>query len=166
VTAHDYLYACVEAGVALSGFAALAIALRSRGDREYTAYERTLVASLIERGLMAALFALAPMLVGSFTSTEQSAWSVCSAALFIYAVSVVVRSAISRKEPEAQRMIDRRVAMVLFALGTPATFAPILNVVPLGTSQGPHWYLLAITWMLASAGYIFWFLLRAWVRDA
>ena len=166
MTAHNYLYACVEAGVALSGFAALAIALRSRGDREYTAYERTLVASLIERGLLAALFSLAPMLVGSFTSTEQAAWSVCSAAFFIYAVSVVARSAIARKEPEAQRMVGRRMSLVLFVLGTPATFAPILNVLPLGTSQGPHWYLLAVTWLLASAGYIFWFLLRAWVRAA
>ena len=166
MTAHNYLYACVEAGVALSGFAALAIALRSSGDREYTAYERTLVASLIERGLLAALFALAPMLVGSFTSTEQVAWSVCSAAFFIYAVSVVARSAIARKEPEAQRMVGHRMSLVLFVLGTPATFAPILNVLPLGTSQGPHWYLLAVTWLLASAGYIFWFLLRAWVRAA
>jgi len=164
VTAQDYLYACVEAGVALSGFAALAIALRSRGEREYTAYERKLVASLIERGLLAALFALAPMLVGSFTSTERAAWSVCSAALFIYAVSVVVRSALIQKETEAQRMVGRRTFLALFVLGTPATFAPILNVLPLGTSQGPHWYLLAVTWLLASAGYIFWFLVRAWVR--
>ena len=166
MTAQDYLYACVEAGVALSGFAALAIALRSREEREYTEYERTFIASLIERGLVAALFALAPMLVGSFTSTERAAWSVCSATLFIYAVSVVVRSAIARKEPEAQRLIGRRMSLALFALGTPATLAPILNVLPLGTSQGPHWYLLAVTWLLASAGYIFWFLLRAWVRAA
>ena len=166
MTAQDYLYACVEAGVALSGFAALAIALRSRGDREYTAYERTLVASLIERGLLAALFALAPMLVGSFTSSEETAWLLCSGAFFVYAVSVVVRSAIGRKEVEAQRMVSRRLSLVLFALGTPATFAPVLNVLPLGTSQGPHWYLLAVTWLLVSAGYIFWFLLRGWVRSA
>ena len=63
-------------------------------------------------------------------------------------------------------MVGRRMSLVLFVLGTPATFAPILNVLPLGTSQGPHWYLLAVTWLLASAGYIFWFLLRAWVRTA
>ena len=106
------------------------------------------------------------MLVGSFMSTEQAAWSACSAAYFIYAVSVVARSALAQKRPEAQRMIDRRISLVLFALGTPATFAPILNVLPLGISQGPHWYLLAVTWLLASAGYIFWFLLRAWVRAA
>ncbi|MFK7899041.1 MAG: hypothetical protein AB8G23_24640 [Myxococcota bacterium] len=166
MTEQEYLYACVEAGVAISGFSALAIALRSRDDREHTAYERTLVASLIERGLLAALFALLPMLVGSFTSTEQAAWSVCSAAIFVYAVSVVVRSVIARREPEARRMVGRRTSLVLFALGTPATFAPILNVLPLGVSQGPHWYLLAVTWVLASSGYIFWFLLRAWVRAA
>jgi hypothetical protein len=123
-----------------------------------------LVASMIERGLMAALFALAPMLVGSFTSSEEAAWSLCSAAIVIYAISIVIRSAIARGRPEAREMIDGRIALVLFVLGTPATLSPVFNLLPLGISPGPHWYLLAVTWMLASAGYIFWFLLRAWVR--
>lgn len=119
---------------------------------------------MIERGLMSALFALAPMLVVSFTSTEEVAWSVCSAAILIYAASVIVRSTISRTRPEARQIIDHRIALVLLVVGTPVTLAPIFNVLPLGVSPGPHWYLVAVTWMLASAGYIFWFLLRDWVR--
>ena len=124
MTEPEYLYACVEAGVALSGFAALAVAFRSRGQQEHSAYERTLVANMIERGLVAALFALAPMLVGSFVSTDRAAWSVCSAAIALYSATVVTRSAIAWKnEPEAIPMVGRRTFVVLMVLA--AVFASL-----------------------------------------
>ena len=153
MTTHDYLYVCVQAGVALSGFAALAIALRSRADREHTDYERRVVASMTPTRI-------ATCVPAPPTRRRRSA------AIVIYAMSVVVRSAIAQRHPEAGRVAGRHVVLVLFVLGTPVMLAPLFNVVPLGISQGPHWYLLAVTWLLSSAGYIFWFLVRAWVRAA
>ena len=99
----EYLYSCVEAGVALSGFAALTLAIRSRSGAEYTEYERKLVASLIERGLMAALLALLPLLLRSFSLQEPTVWALSSGTFVVYGLSLVVRAIGGRTNLDALR---------------------------------------------------------------
>lgn len=54
----DYFYVFVEAGVAISGFSALVIALRVREPVDLSEIERRIVVRLVERGLMAAFLSL------------------------------------------------------------------------------------------------------------
>ncbi len=51
----EYMYTTAEIGVALAGFAALVISFRQRQDSSLTDADRLVVASLVERGLMAAV---------------------------------------------------------------------------------------------------------------
>lgn len=162
----EYLYACVEAGVALSGFAALALAIRSRSNRDYTPYERAMIASLIERGLASAGFALIPLLLRSFELHEQSVWPLCSGLFFVYGGSIVVRAIPASRTDDFQELVGSRIFLPIFAIGVAVLLAQLINVLPIGVTQGARWYLLAITWLLFSAGYVFLFILRAWVRAA
>jgi hypothetical protein len=59
----EYLLTSAEIGVALAGFAALVIVVRQRAADQFSSSDRMLVASLIERGLMAALFSFLPLLL-------------------------------------------------------------------------------------------------------
>ena len=166
MNAEDYLYACVEAGIALSGFAALALAIRSRTGANYTPYERGLVASLVERGLVAALLGLTPLLLQSFQLAEQAVWGASSGLFLLYGASIVARSVAARRQPDSESFVGRRVFIPIFAVGIVVMSTQLFNILPLGIEQGAHWFLLANTWLLLSAGYLFWFFLRAWVRAA
>lgn len=162
----DYLYACVEAGVALSGFAALALAIRSRTTAEYTAYERLLVSNIVERGLAGALLALLPILLHSFGLKDGALWAASSGIFFAYGVSVVVRAIAARRNRESRDMVSNNVFVALFTTGCLVVLLQFANALNIGIEQSVSWYLLAVTWLLFSAGYRFWFFLRAWVRAA
>lgn len=162
----DYLYACVEAGVALSGFAALALAIRSRREAEYAATERLIIATLVERGLAGALFALAPLLLESFEVAERAVWSVCSGAFFVYGISISLRTTRLRRTYTGPELLEARIYHSLGVLAVLVFLAQLLNVLPMGVPQGAHWYLLAVTWLISTAGLYFWVILRSWVRAA
>jgi len=166
VNTEDYLYACVEAGVALSGFAALALAIRSRDEATHTPYERALVASLVERGLVAALLALMPLLLESFQLDQQTLWAACSGAFLLYGATIVFRGIRFRQLTEAEGFVERHIFIALFATGVLVLITQLFNIVSLGFEPGARWFLLGVTWLLFSAGYVFWFFLRAWVRSA
>lgn len=163
----DYLYACVEAGVGLSGFAALALAVRSRATQDYTSHERILIANLVERGLVSAALALMPLLLQSFHVGERAVWSLCSGLFFVYGVSIVVLGIRARRSAGFRELaIGPRLFVPIFSIGVVVWLTQLVNVLPVGIERGPQWYLLAITWLLLSAGYVFWFILRAWIRSA
>jgi len=162
----DYLYACVEAGVGLSGFAALALAIRSRSTDAYTPYERIQISNLIERGLASAAFALIPLLLRSFQVDERSIWRLCSGLFFIYGVTFVVRGLRARRVDELRELVGPRLFLPIFSIGVVVLLSQLINILPIGVEPGERWYLLAVTWLLFSAGYVFWFILRAWVRAA
>jgi hypothetical protein len=164
----EYLYACVEAGVALAGFSALVVVLRQRGARELPAFDRTLIANLIERGLMAALFSLLPRLLIGLGLASASVWSASSAALAVYVASLAVRGfRNSRRFPEeATQVFPRRVVPILYLVGVAVIVIQVLNVLGLGIHRDLWWYLLGVSWVLVSAGYSFLIILRSWVRAA
>ncbi len=113
----DYLYACVEAGVAISGFAALALAIRSRTPTEYTAVDRLLVASLIERGLATAFLALLPLLFYSFSLNDGTVWAASSGSFFAYAASALVRGIRGRRIGESGTWPRARCSTCSWLLG-------------------------------------------------
>ena len=57
------MYTMAEIGVALAGFAAIVIALRQKEGASLTDGDRKVVASLIERGLVAAMLSFLPILL-------------------------------------------------------------------------------------------------------
>ena len=114
----DYLYACVEAGVALAGFSALMIALRQRGPSQLSTYDRAVIATLVERGLMAAFCSLLPLFLLGVGVTESRVWAFSSGALAAYYLSLLVRGIrIRLKESEASQMFPSVMFWLLAALG-------------------------------------------------
>ena len=162
----DYLYACVEAGVALSGFAALALAIRSRTTVEYTAFERLSVATLVERGLAVAFLALLPLLLHSFSLNDGTLWAASSGTFFAYGVSTLVRGFRARRSGVNRDLASLKVLNALLAAGCVVLLLQVANALNVGVDQGVSWYLLAVTWLLFSAAYRFWFFLASWVRAA
>jgi len=163
----DYLYACVEAGVALSGFSALIIALRRREPTQFSAYDRQLVASLVERGLMAAFFSLLPILLFGLGLSEQLVWLFTGGTFVAYGISIAIRSWHSRRLDQAgSQFLSGALFYPLMALGVVLIGVQALHAIGLGLQQSVWWHLLAVTWLLTSAGYLFVFVLRAWVRAA
>jgi hypothetical protein len=167
VEGSDYLYACVEAGVALSGFSALIIALRRREPLQFSAYDRQLVANLVERGLMAAFFSLLPILLFGLGFSERLVWLFSSGAFVAYGISIAIRSWRSRLPDQADsQLVSGALFYPLMAVGLALIAVQALHAVGLGLQQSVWWHLLAVTWLLTSAGYLFVFVLRAWVRAA
>ncbi len=160
----DYLYACVEAGVAISGFSALVIALRGREPVALAEYERRTVVRLVERGLMAAFLSLLPILLSGLGLPNHLVWFTSSGMLALYGLYSAI------KTWRARRLADQIVPAPLFYLltvvGLVVIGIQVLNAFDLGLAQSVWWYLVGVTWLLASAGYAFMFVLRAWARVA
>ena len=150
--------------MAISGFAALALAIRSRTTAEYTAFERNLVASLVERGLAVAFLALLPLLLHSFGLADGAIWAGSSGTFLAYGVWTLARGIRARRTGVNQDLASRRVLNALLAAGVVVLLLQLANALNVGVDQGVSWYLLAVTWLLFSAAYRFWFFLAAWVR--
>jgi len=112
------LYACVEAGVALAGFSALMIAFRQREPSQLSAYDRALIATLVERGLMVVCFALLPILLLGLGLDRPAVWAVSSAALALYFLSLAIRtSRLRQQNREETRIVTGIMFWPLLVLG-------------------------------------------------
>jgi hypothetical protein len=160
----EYMYTTSEIGVALAGFAALVIAFRQRQDSTLSDSDRRIVASLVERGLMAAFFSFLPILLFGLGLSEQLIWFCSSGAFVAYGISIIIRSIRSRKISSG--LASNSAFYVLFAIGVLMVALQFCHALNLGLKQSAWWYLVAVTWLLVSAGYRFFFVLHGWVRSA
>jgi hypothetical protein len=156
------MYTTAEVGVALAGFAALVISFRQREGSPLTDLDRLVTANLVERGLMAALFSFLPILLFGLELSPRIVWFVSSGAFAVYGVSAVTRSLRSR------RLSGGLVAPIgfytLIGVALLIVALQVCHALELGLRQSAWWYLVALTWLLVSAGYRFFFILRQWVR--
>ena len=158
------MYTTAEIGVALAGFAALVISFRQRQDSSLSNSDRLVVASLVERGLMAAFLSYLPILLFGLGLSERLIWFFSSGTFVAYGVSVMIRSVRSRKISSG--FASNPAFYILFAVGVLMVALQVCHALGLGLRQSAWWYLVAVTWLLVSAGYRFFFVLRGWVRAA
>lgn len=161
-----YLHALVEAGVALAGFSAIALALESRSAQQGEARQKAVVARLVERSLMASLFALLPTLLSGLGLAERILWLIASGSLAGYGAFRLVHTLRHHKETMAQMGVGRATRFVLFVVAIAVIIIQVLNATGFVLSQGQWWYALGVTWLMVTAGYTFVIYLRAWMRAA
>ncbi len=147
----EYMYTAAEIGVAIAGFAALVISFRQRQDSSLSDADRVVVASLVERGLMAAFFSFLPILLFGLGLSERLIWFFSSGTFVAYGVSIGIRSVRSRKI--SRRLTSNPAFYILFAVGALMVALQICHALGLGLQQSAWWYLVAVTWLLFSAGY-------------
>ncbi len=158
------MYTTEEIGVALAGFAELVISFRHRQDSSLSDADRLVVASLVERGLMAAFFSFLPILLFGLGLSPRLVWLFSSGTFVAYGLSLVSRSVRFRKI--SSQLTSNPTFYILFALGLLMVALQACHALGLGLRQSVWWYLVAVTWLLVSAGYRFFFVLRGWVRAA
>lgn len=160
----DYLLTTAEVAVALAGFSALIIVLRQSDSREIPA---GLIANLIERSLVAAVLSLLPVLLAGLELSEARLWFTSSGLLGIYIVSLAWRGVtIRRREPGASELISGPGFAFFFVLGLFVMVLQFANALGVGVQQSVWWYLVGLTWLIASAGIMFFLSVRFWARAA
>lgn len=163
----DYLLTCAEVGVALAGFSALVVAVRQRGAEALPAMDRRLVALLIERGLMATFLSFVPLLLAGLGVSEETVWFGSSSLFAAYGLSMAWRSAASRRtDRESSEIVAPPAFYALFVTGLLVIVLQIAHALGVGIQQSAWWYAVAVTWLLSSAGYLFFFIIRWWMRAA
>ena len=162
--ATDYLLTCAEIAAALAGFAALIVAL---GDRQRDRTLPSLVATLIERSLVALLLSLLPALLIGLDTGPRPLWAVCSGLLAAYVLSLAVRSAaLRRAEPDLwAALLSGPVFVTLYACGIGVLVLQVFNATGLFVTPDVWWYLVGLSWLLASVCYYFFFFVRSWSRS-
>ncbi|HXW09672.1 MAG TPA: hypothetical protein VD737_03600 [Steroidobacteraceae bacterium] len=162
----NYLYALVEAGVALAGFSAIAIALESRGVQQSETRQKAVIARLVERSLMASLFALLPTLLFGLDISERIVWLIASGSLAGYGAFRLVQTLRTHKETMVQMRVGGATRFVLGLVAVAVIIIQVLNAIGFVLSQGQWWYALGVTWLMVTAGYTFVIYLRAWMRGS
>lgn len=160
----EYMYTAVEAGVALAGFSALVIALRQRDSKSLSTSDRIVVASLVERGLMAAFFAFMPILLFGLNLSAAQVWLISSGSFFLYGLSILFRA--WRNRWHATSIAPLPVYYALIVIGILLIFLQLLHALGIVITQSVWWYLTAVTWLLVTAGYRFFFVLLGWIRES
>jgi hypothetical protein len=159
----DYLFTAAEIAAALAGFAALIVAL---GDARQQDILRGVVPSLIERSLVAILLSLFPALLEGLGAAPRVLWGVCSGTLALYVVSLAVRSMrLRRHEPHFREFLAGPVFYALYVIGLLVLLLQIAHAADLLVTQSVWWYLVGLTWLLASICYLFFSFIRAWARS-
>ena len=162
----DYLLTCAEVGVALAGFSALVVAIRQRSDEELSLVYRRFVAALIERGLMATFFSLLPVVLSGLGVGTGTLWLGASLALAFYIGSMAWRSSAARSHPELRSIVPPAAFATLMAVGVAVLAVQVAHALALGITQSVWWDAVGVTWVRASGGYMFLFLVRDWTRRA
>ena len=161
----EYLLTCAEIGIALAGFAALMVALRERGGGNFSEQDRNIVSLLVERSLIATFLSLHPgVLHGLEIPNEKIA--LLSSAIFVIFSIYSARRAINvhRSDPNLDDFISsisRRILWVAFLV---VVSIQVANVIGGVFERSVWWYVLAILWVLVSAGWLFLLFVRSWVR--
>lgn len=164
----EYLYTSAEVAAALAGFATLAIVLRPSGNEALSPFHRSLVASIIERGLVCVLLAFLPALLEYFSLSTQLNLNIASGFLAAYILSLIARTVRgARANPVARtEIVSFWLYVTLIVLGFGIGVLQILHIAGALGEPNIAWYLLGLTWLLASVCYRFYFIVRSWVRAA
>jgi len=158
----EYLLTTAEVAVALAGFSALIIVLRQSRS---TGIPSGLVASLIERSLVATLLSFLPLLLGGLGVPERVLWSGASGLLAIYIASLAYRGVVNRRsEPALAALVSSPLYGASYALGLAVMLLQFANALGIGVQQGVWWYLTGLTWLLGSVCLVFFVAVRAWAR--
>lgn len=160
----SYLFAIAEAGTALAGFSAIALALTVNNPNWDDVKARLLVSRLVERSLMAALLALLPVLLVGLRVPGRVTWLAASGTLAIYGAVAVART-LHRRDVALALGVSRGVQGLLFALALAMIVIQVLNALGAVPGPGLGWYMLGVTWLLATAGYTFVIHIRSWLRS-
>lgn len=159
-----YLYTLVEAGVVLAGFSAIAVALEIRSTRLSETRRKAVIARLVERSLMASLFALLPALLSGLGLSERIVWLIASGSLAAYSAFRLVNTVRNHRGTAAQMGVGRASFFVFALIAVAVIILQVLNAIGLVLSQGLWWYALGVTWLLLTAGHTLVVYMRAWVR--
>ncbi len=136
------------------------------GDRQRDPMLPGFVAILIERSLVAMLLSLLPALLIGLDLDPRLLWALCSGTLAAYVLSLAIRSAsLRRREPSLAGLISGPLFLILFAFGLGQVVIQILIATGLLLTQNVWWYLLGLTWLLASVCYHFFIFVRSWSRS-
>ena len=161
----DYLLTFAEIGVALAGFAALMVVLRDRSDVEFSTLDRAIVALLVERSLIATFFSLYPGILRGLDLSHSVIASISSAVWIIYSSHSALRTTkLQRGESSINHYISLRTRSILWVVFLAVSGIQIANVFGWGIGPNVWWYVLAILWILVSAGWLFFFFVRSWMR--
>jgi hypothetical protein len=161
----EYLLTCAEVAVALAGFSALVVAVRQRGTDELPLGYRGLVSSLIERSLVAIFLSFLPILLSGLGVSPPRVWLVSSGVLAAYVIALAWRNrALRTREPETRELISGSAYSILYVLGILVLVLQLAHALGIGVQQSVWWYLVGLTWLLMSVGYLFYFAIRGWAR--
>ena len=159
----EYMYTVAEVSVGLSGFAATVMVMRHREGSSLSSLDRLMVATLIERGLMAAFLSLLPVLLFGLGLSEPLLWAVSSGTFVIYGIWIAYRGIRNRRY-----IIDTMMSMSLYfgliGIGVAVIIVQLMHALGVGMQQSAWWYMIGVTWLLVTAGYRFFFILREWIH--
>ena len=163
----DYLLTCAEVAAALAGFSALIVALSPEGSDGLAAQYRGLVGSLVERSLVAVFLSFLPVLLNGVGTPPEITWLLSSGALAGYIITVAWRSlARWRNDPSFSDLVSGRAFTFTYSAGVVVLALQIAHALGIGLQQHVWWYLVGLTWLLASVAYVFYFGIRRWAYDA
>ncbi len=119
---------------------------------------------IIERGLIAALLAMFPVLLNHFDISGTLLWRISSGVFAVYAISLLVRRYKARNK--GLRILLHSIPFwALFITGVAIVIIQLLNAAGAFTAHHLGWYLLGLTWLIVTAGYVFGFSIHAWTRN-
>jgi hypothetical protein len=160
--ATEFLYTSAEVGVAISGIAALMVALGQGRRGAIDALTIIYVGSIVERGLASAFFALLPILISGFELSSRVLWLLSSGLLAGYILSLAYRSYWNRKRDGTLRAsLDGITFGLLMIIGLLMAGLQIAHASGLLLEQNIWWYTLGVAWLLVTMGYIFMIFLRS-----
>lgn len=163
----EYLLPCAEVSAALAGFSALVVAVRQRGSEELPPQYRELVSSLIERSLVAVFLSFLPILLHGLGAGPERVWLVASGMMGAYIVTLAWRGARFRKnDPGFGAFLPGPMFYMIFGLGLVVLVLQLAHALGLGIQQSVWLYLVGLTRLLTSVGYLFYIAIRGWVRAA
>jgi len=159
----NYLYTCAELSIAIVGFSAIAVALRQKQGTNIDEQDGHRIRMIIERGLMAALLAMLPLMLSHFDISGALLWRTSSGVLAVYAISILVRRYTARYK--GYRILLNPISIwVLLATGIAIIVIQLLNAAGAFPTFHLGWYLLGLTWLIVTAGYVFGFSIYVWTR--
>jgi hypothetical protein len=160
----EYLLTSAEVAVALAGFSALVLAIR-QGASE--AVPPGFVATLVERCLVAVILSFLPILLSGLSVSPSRLWLASSGLLSAYLLSLLWRGAtLRRRVPMVTGLISGPLFLVLYLAGVLVLVLQVANALGVWISQSVWWYLVGLTWLLASVCYLFYLFIRGWTRAA
>ena len=159
----NYLYTCAQISIAIVGFSSIAVALRQKQGSNFDEQDGHRIRIIIERGLMAALLAILPLLLNHFGISGILLWRISSGVLAAYTISLLVRRYMARNK--GFRIVLNPISFwALFVTGVAIAIIQLLNTAGVFSIFHLGWYLLGLTWLIVTAGYVFGFSVYAWTR--